>query len=73
MTNLLIALGFAAFIVGAVAWMIKRSIDGGRSEERAANQDEVFDAIRDHQEVKRDVDALPADDARKRLQQWSRG
>jgi flagellar basal body-associated protein FliL len=72
MTNLLLALGLVASVVIAFAWMMKRNIDSGRAEAENEQRGAVLDAVVEHKEIENTVNALPADDARRRLQQWTR-
>jgi len=65
-------LGFVVAGLGVLWAMLRAARSDGVAAAQSDQKTEVLDAIRDHQEIKRNVDALPADDARKRLQQWSR-
>jgi hypothetical protein len=65
-------LGFVAAGLGVLWAMLRSARSDGAAAAQAENSSEVVNAIKEHQEVKRDVDGLLADDARKRLQQWAR-
>ena len=72
MLSFLTAIGLVAASLGLVVYLITRAEKGGAAMAKTEQQDEVLDAIRDHQEIKADVDARPAAAARDELRTWSR-
>lgn len=69
-----ILLGLGLFVAGiGILWAMQRSAaSGGEAKAEAKHDREVIEAVKEHKEVADNVQRLPADDARKRLQRWSR-
>ena len=69
--NVISALIALAIIAAAGAYIVRAVRKGAHAEADSEQKGEILDAIVEHKKVEDAVDALPADDARKRLQQWS--
>lgn len=65
-------LGLIVAGLGLIFAMNRKARESGHAEAENEQKGAVLDAIVEHQATKNAVDALPADDARKRLQSWSR-
>lgn len=68
----IVMLGLIVAGLGIVWHLVSKAETSGHAEAENEQKGAVLDAIVEHQATKNAVDALPADDARRRLQQWSR-